>query len=591
MQPTLGAALTHALEAGRNLGPRGMPVTLERVTQVFEDGRVEVNGTRIPIAGSGGARGVRAGQMIAVSWQHDQPVVAIRHSARRTGPVSPQPRLSEPLVEELWIAPRPGDGVTDVWFRNYDQCVPLQLDRFGIVPTEVVWGPTNDRLLVQSGGIILNTVPIQHTIKYHVMKFQREPFTPFRRGDDAAAFLALERTEDLAASTLVVASLGGLGDGVESISGAALGPHEVKYAPSAFPGVFNIVWAFAGNPSPTLDDEGNVILTWSISSSGGASGGAFQYFQLIYRGTVIVDNTRQLILLDTWSSIAALAELGAGLTPPTAINFGDFAGPVTTISTPPDGLWAYAPGAFFVEQFIYLQPILVTARDGVVGWFAAVETRIDCDAVNLGSGLGEPQCRVVLGPTNFKAQAGVVVRAPGQVGTLVLFPMAVNPSGASTAPGAALAATYHRIVGRRTLVAGLFDFDSGGSDGPGFVTLFSNGSVVQITETIRALGNRGLHILPTDFAYVLDDAAVTQPAEAPVNFFLEAWDFGGATTLSGATATSTLPEDSAMTDIATLAEIPDGVTAPRGGSGTEAALQIVNASSVLDPLGRFEDLP
>jgi hypothetical protein len=116
--PTLGQAFTNALEAGRNLGPRGMPVTLERVTQVFEDGRVEVKGVRIPVTGAG-ARGLRAGEMVAVSWQRGQPVVAIRHSARRTGPVSPSVRVGGGVVEELIYAPiAQGSSTQDNWFRN-----------------------------------------------------------------------------------------------------------------------------------------------------------------------------------------------------------------------------------------------------------------------------------------------------------------------------------------------------------------------------------------------------------------------------------------------------------------------------------------
>jgi hypothetical protein len=80
--PTLGAAFTKAIEAGRNLGPRGMPVTLERVAHVFEDARIEVLGVRIPVVGAG-LRGLRAGDQVAVSWQRGRPFAPSRRARGR----------------------------------------------------------------------------------------------------------------------------------------------------------------------------------------------------------------------------------------------------------------------------------------------------------------------------------------------------------------------------------------------------------------------------------------------------------------------------------------------------------------------------
>jgi hypothetical protein len=173
VQPTLGAAFTHALEAGRNLGPRGMPVTLERVTQVFEDGRVEVKGVRIPITGGGGARGVRAGQMIAVSWQRGQPVVAIRHSARRTGPVSPQPRVGGGVVEELIYAPiQQGNSTRDNWFRNDTVLGRLHTALGG----QAKWGLSRSHFFTTTFGV--HTEPIVFYQIYHVYTIGAPDGTP-----------------------------------------------------------------------------------------------------------------------------------------------------------------------------------------------------------------------------------------------------------------------------------------------------------------------------------------------------------------------------------------------------------------------------
>jgi hypothetical protein len=78
----------------------------------------------VPVAGEG-LRTLRAGAEVPVGWQQGRPVVAIAHSARRTG--APVP-LSTPLagiVETLFIADDPDSGQKDVFFRNHDQAVSL----------------------------------------------------------------------------------------------------------------------------------------------------------------------------------------------------------------------------------------------------------------------------------------------------------------------------------------------------------------------------------------------------------------------------------------------------------------------------------
>src|SRR4030095_14388970 len=150
-RPTLGDAFTRAIEAGRNLGPRGMPVTMERISHVTEDGRVEVLGVRIPVIGAG-LRGLRAGDEVAVSWQAGKPPAAIRHSARRSTPVTPSPRLGT-AVEELFIATNTTSGLVEVWFRNDQQVTNLELRvHMDADPVYVKWATRSDGFVVATAA-------------------------------------------------------------------------------------------------------------------------------------------------------------------------------------------------------------------------------------------------------------------------------------------------------------------------------------------------------------------------------------------------------------------------------------------------------
>src|SRR5262245_5040128 len=144
-------------------------------------------------------QGLRAGDTVGVAWAKGRPLVAIRHTARRSGVVPPLPQVGQPVVEELFIATRPQDGVVDVYFRNYDQVTPLRVpERLGIAGAaidEVRWGPANDRFFIRDGNVV------------YVCKLDREPFTAFRPAANAATSYTLERTENTTTKSIPLVTL------------------------------------------------------------------------------------------------------------------------------------------------------------------------------------------------------------------------------------------------------------------------------------------------------------------------------------------------------------------------------------------------
>lgn len=151
MRPTLAEAFRRAIERGRNLGPGGQALTMERVTRVLGTGDVEIGGVRIPVAGEG-LRTLRAGDQVSVAWQRGRPVVAIAHSARRSGAPVPLPLLAGGIVEELFIATDPETDLKEVWFRNDQQITSLAIrNLLPADPTRVRWGESMRHFVVETG--------------------------------------------------------------------------------------------------------------------------------------------------------------------------------------------------------------------------------------------------------------------------------------------------------------------------------------------------------------------------------------------------------------------------------------------------------
>ena len=62
--------------------------------------------------------------------------------------------MPEGIVEELFIAPVPATGVSEVWFRNWSVVANLGLRAAGTLaedPESVVWGQTKDKFVVRTG--------------------------------------------------------------------------------------------------------------------------------------------------------------------------------------------------------------------------------------------------------------------------------------------------------------------------------------------------------------------------------------------------------------------------------------------------------
>lgn len=581
-------------------------ITEEVITAVAGGGFYEVAGRKLTTMGTSGP--LKAGDVVNVGWRGGIPILILYHTNRRVKGVA-NVAPANPVVEELFVAQRP-DGVTDVYFRNYDQTVPLEISRFGIAnPSTVKWGPANDRFFIQVGT------------KYHVMKFDRDPFTPFTPGTDAARAISLERIEDLSANDMVLASLtyptpstikaNGAGANRTSVSlatdGSLIGAFEVTVQ-----GAISVPGSI---PAPNFDSS---LLDATTSST----------FQDTMSWPVIADLTNRVVLLSGFDTPALLAPFttlfdwngAARITQ----NIVDNHGPVTgfpravtwvgsnSFTTPIDPPFEGNTSIVSTWQFGFSQdpsgircqaePIFVLGKDvaaalRVRGFVAWVRLRYN---VFLGQTFDVANWHRYFpfsgqtgwfpvspaAPFPVTEQSGAAARSP-QTGVLVtLYAIARPSAGLSYAP------TWDRVVWRKPTSVTFFTADGGlnqgGADTPGFSTLFANGIAQQLTTGLRAaLGQHGVNVLPADYAYQLDNPATALPAAADRNYFVSAWGFQGG--VPGDIVAAGYPEDSALSDLKTMEDIPAGVTQPTAlGS---FALQVVNSDESLSAAGEFEDAP
>lgn len=620
MNPTIAEAFRRAIAKGRNLAPNGEALTLERITQIFGNGQVQVSCQAygpavIPVTGEG-LRTLRAGQKVAVAWEKGRPVTAIAHTAKRSGAPVPLPSLLAPLVEELFIGTRPEDGVTDVFLRTFDAVTPLRLDRF-ILPSEIStlrWGARNDRFFVQ------------RLTRYHIFKFDREPDEPFDAGEDPSDLLALERTEDLSTNTMTLATL-------------------------TFPTPLVVA---ANNPiaqriAVQLDVDGALIVSYELSLSQADSvpgsvpaanfdsSGIDSLTNATFTDTmswpIIADLTNQVVLLSGFDTPHLFAALGWSLfdwngTARVAftkhtIDVLGFVRPVTWVSansftTPIDPPFEGHTEIVSTWQFGYsetpsgircvAEPTLVLGNAlpaeqrvrGLVAWTRLsynifLGQTFDVANWNAANGHGYFPFSGQAGffpvapsaPFPVTPQTGALARAALAATLVELAPIARPALGLSYAP------TLHRVIWRQP---GAVAFQSasaglnvGGADSPGFVTLLDGGATVQVSPTLRAsIGQRARVPVLTDFLYQLDNPAVALPAQAEVNFFVDAWDFGGPTTLD-TTATDFPSELAELEPVKELADLPAGVTQPT--SFGLFSLYVNNEPETLEAAGLFEELP
>jgi len=616
-RPTLGAAFNLSIEAGRGLGPGGMPCTMERITNVHADGKVEVLGVLVPVAGN--MQGLRAGDEVAVGWQKHRPVVAIRHTARRSGVFPPQPQAGQPLIEELFIATRPDDGVADVYFRNYDQVTPLKVDTTlgmnAALIDELRWGPANDRFFIRIDNFV------------HIIKFDREPFTAFPPATDAATAYTRERIEDTTAKAIPLVTLA----------------YDGQSNPAALPVTTQPGTGYALTiVDYQLDTNGALILSYRLTTGvfvlpAATPGGTFTSSLVSFPGQVgidggftypmVVDYTNSAVLFDgftDWNVFPSAwglidynghprfgpADWFDGSTPTgiaratswlSANTWTAHADPPLGGNTDFDVTWHFGYSESPSAVAVTLVPIMVAgggaASTRIRGWIAwgtatyltALGQTTDPDS------LGTFFVPVTSGefpiapdpPFPVTDQAGAVLRDPtGRSFTVVTL--------ARPARGLAGSVTLSRYVYRQTFTVRLFTPAEGllvgGINTPGFVLTFRTGTVAQWTTQLRTkVGEAGVNILPTDYAYVLDNAVSAPTVQGfEPRYFLDAWDFDGALTLTNLD-TGNYPEDVALATVKPLLELPEGVTQPD--TIGRYALQVVNDQASLGPTGKYQDIP
>jgi hypothetical protein len=383
--PTLGAAFTKAIEVGRNLGPRGMPVTLERVDHVFEDSRIEVLGVRIPVVGAG-LRGLRAGDKVAVSWQAGRPVAAIRHSARRSGAVTPNPRLQGALVEELIYAPAAnGSSERDYWFRNGTLLNRLGVSTaLGTNPSAAhnTWGLDRIHFVARSFAPFAS-VPIYHVFVLEADGSARTPDQIITTEPTASLVRSYDpRDSTLALGTFTTIYGGGTFTHIQPVilgpllaTGYSSGDGAVKFV-----GVID---------DYLLDDRGHLLLSLRL---------VIIYFYdsvLPNWGTTrpyIVDLTDNLILYNGTTDI--VAAFGVTVHNPVLINLDTLP---RTPAPPPQGQ--------LLDPFGQYGLFFLTARDGVLTLLAGAGFQW---AVSAPAGAANPPLFNmatqfgILGPTGFQ---------------------------------------------------------------------------------------------------------------------------------------------------------------------------------------------
>lgn len=610
-RPTIAQAFQHAIERGRRLGPGGQALTMERVTRVLGTGHVEVLGVRIPVTGEG-LRTVRSGGQVAVAWQQGRPVVAIVHTARRSGTPVPLPSAVAPLVEELFLATRP-DGTRDVYFRNFDDVIALRLDRF--LPTggfgTLRWGPLNDRFFVQEGS------------RYHIFKLDREPDEPFEPGADPSEGIILERTENVATNTTVLAA-GTSGGNITPQSPGTIRISVSLAVDGSLIGSFTIggiqpaVNVWANVPGPNFTSSATSPFTAPPLPGGG-------------RWPVIADLTNGVVLLSGYDNPEFFGPW-ALFDPDIPTNVAPFAIGDGAILAPGQAFFrtmTWVQGNTFIEDldppfeghtqlavtwhFGYsaepsaiqatAEPLLVLGADvpadqrvrGLVAWTRrefSILLGQTFDLANWNSFVsfgGQTGYNPVAPAAPFPVtpQSGALAQAVFETATVELYPLDRPARGLSYAP------TYRRVIWRAPGAVSFLPANSGlnvgGLDSPGFASLLSGGAPVQISPTLRAsIGQRGLVVLPTDFLYQLDNPAVPLPAEIEVNFFVEGWEFGGPTSLD-TTSTAFPAELEDLVEAKELADVPEGVIHPTGAG--EFSLYVNNDPATLEGIGLFDELP
>lgn len=590
--------------------PTGDGLTLDTVDAINSNGSLSVGGKTLPVIGKAQPN---VNDTVAVVWKKTGAVGVLAAGTQKTQ-FAPTLAVGNPLVEELFIA-NDSSGNRDVFFRNASGTTALRLSRF-ISPTfnTVKWGSTNEWFFCNIA-----------TNKYAIFHFRRTHDKPIKTG--ASTLVTLDRVEDLTTKTTtpILAQL--------SFDGAG-NPISQTVTPFPFSGTGFVLTV----SSLLLDTAGALIVTYLLSVSDniaannlpstpnpnfrstvapftgqpGINGGALY--------PIVVDVTNRVVLLNTFTNLTIFNALGwpsfdYNGTPRVDVTY--YAGSLihavirpttwvqanTVLFGTTNVTWwvgySQTPSAFTLRlEPIFVLDKTVTAAQrvrGLVGYFRGDYT------VSVGQTSDDP--------TDF------AFHTPGTMAQQLIFPTApfdVTPSSAAsvrtayspvslfslsaypTRPitGLSYAPTLNHLIWRLPSTATFFTSDNGlnvgGSDSPGFVTSFKDGSTVQITSTLRAtVGRHGLAFARTDFVYQLDNPVTPLAANAKNNYFVKVWPFRGTATLN--IDAKGYPEDARLSQFKKLAAITPGIVQPTGPD--QFSLYVNNDQGTLPQAGEFEKFP
>ena len=130
----------------------------------------KASGQAVPATGTDPT--IRAGDQVPVALVNGEPVAIFGHAARRAQFHSTPLVADVGIIEELFIATHPKTGLVEVFFRNYDQIVSLDLRaQLPADPVAVLWGVNTNTFGVRTG-----------TDTYHVFQLQRDKKKIFAKG-------------------------------------------------------------------------------------------------------------------------------------------------------------------------------------------------------------------------------------------------------------------------------------------------------------------------------------------------------------------------------------------------------------------------
>lgn len=553
------------------------------------------------------------GDLVSVMWQIGQPPMILDVRTRK-GAGTDEPFGGGPVVEELFIAPRPGDAVLDVWFRNFDQCRPLRIPELvpGIGgPSTVKWGPANKHFLLRASG------DPEAGGGFYVFEFQREPFKPFKKGGNAQVKVRLKRRYVLSEITFPVATLSpsGIPDGALTVTVA----NTFQTVRHGSPSGINVAGTLTVQDA-LLDTNGDLVLAYALDVTGiglTVSGGSTTFcglgtpqpilqavsFRFIY--PVVVNAATGAILFDGFTNgiVGQYTPLPGSSLVFNSLNILAIGGSWTLIqeSLNPDPLdpcfgqvnaqvWCFKFG--FNIRFHYMAPLYAQGAKGALpartsGFIGLLQQLTDAppeERRKIGPGI-DPGMAC---PPTAVTGGGAIGRGINSGVNAVMIPFELTP----TQLAIRFEATYDRVVWARATTGSMTPSFRTAVPvvAPAFITRYATNVTTALSASGEVkIGDRGMEILPTDFAYQLDNPPVALPTDTRTKYFVKLWPFGKATGAPPNIDGGQYPEDVNLKKFKALKDIPVGVAQPT--NFESFSLQIVNDPDALLAAGRYKRIP